>query len=67
MSVLFSDWRKEPEKEIYFFKCHSTRINKKAFGIARYTTDLALSYAETQLDKISMRKHKNHDCKTRSV
>ena len=50
-----SDWRKEPEKEICFFKCHSTRINKKAFGIARYTTDLALAYAETQLDKISMR------------
>ena len=46
-----SNWRKEPEKEIYFFKCHSTKTNKKALGIAGHIDDLALAYAETNLNE----------------
>ena len=45
---LISNWKKEPSQEIYFFDCHSKKINKEANGVVRTINDLTVAYAENQ-------------------
>ena len=42
-------WKKDPTQKIYFFHCHLEKIEKKAFGSAGFSEDLALAYAEIKL------------------
>ncbi len=46
-----SHWRKDPEKQIYFFNCHSKKTGKKAVGAGRAIENLVMAYAETTAKK----------------
>ena len=46
---LISHWKKDPEKQMHFFSCHSKKNNKKAVGMACVIGDLVIAYAEIKI------------------
>lgn len=45
-----SNWRKNPNTEIYLFDCYAKKTNKKVHGTAGRTKDFSLAYGEAVFD-----------------